>query len=157
MRVCIILILCLIHSSDNHKSLADFNDFQETENFDWMLGDWLRTNGKKDLITTETWKKTSDHIYEGTGLAVKNGETVFKENLRILKKKDDWVYEVTGVNEDTTNFILTSISKYSFTAVNPDNPFPKEISYRLEEQKLVAEISDDEKKILFEFKRKDQK
>lgn len=153
MKIYTVFILCLIFSIEE----ADSRQFQKTENFDWILGYWVRTNGKKDITTTETWKKTSEYSYEGIGLTVKNGETVFRENLRILKKKDDWVYEVTGVNEDTTNFVLSSISENSFKAVNPENPFPKEINYRAENGKLIAEISDDKKKIQFEFKKKDQK
>ncbi|MCH4822675.1 DUF6265 family protein [Gramella lutea] len=157
MKIYTIIFLCLIFSIANNKKEADLRQFQETENFDWILGEWIRTNGKKELITTETWKKTSVNIYEGTGLSMKNGEKVFRENLRILKKKNDWVYEVTGVNADTTNFMLTSISEDSFTAVNPENPFPKEINYRAENGNLIAEISDDGKRIIFEFKRSDQK
>ena len=157
MRVCSVLILCLIFSLDHHKSPDGFNELQETENFDWMLGDWTRVNDKKGITTTEKWEKTSGNIYIGTGLAAKNGETVFKENLRLLKKDGYWVYEVTGVNPDTTNFVLTSISEDSFSAVNPENPFPKEISYRLENGQMIAEISGDAKKIVFNFEKKVQK
>lgn len=129
-----------------------FNIQQETS-FDWITGDWVRINANDDLITTESWKKLSDSIYSGQGISTKNGETIFREDLRIIRKTDHWVYEVVGVNVDTTNFIISSFSSNSFKAGNSENPFPKNIAYKYENEKLVAEISDDHKKIVFEFKR----
>ena len=130
---------------------------QQQENFDWITGEWVRTNDKSGITTTEIWKKETDSMYVGTGLATKNNETVFREDLRLLKKSGKWVYEVSGVNEETTNFILTAISEDSFTAINPENPFPKLISYRKESNRMIAEISDDSRKIIFEFKKTAQK
>ncbi|WP_309562412.1 DUF6265 family protein [Christiangramia sp. SM2212] len=128
----------------------------QEDNFDWIIGEWVRINDKEGITTTEKWENSSDNMYSGIGLASKDGEIVFREDLRILKKNDTWIYEVTGVNSDTTNFLISSITSNSFTAINLDNPFPKEINYRAEEGRLIAEISDDENKIVFEF-RKDQK
>ncbi|HKJ49426.1 MAG TPA: DUF6265 family protein [Christiangramia sp.] len=68
---------------------------QETENFDWLVGNWIRTNGKKESTTTEVWEKSSGNLYIGTGLTKKNNEIVFRENLRLLKKGSNWIYEVT--------------------------------------------------------------
>ncbi len=157
MKVYLISILFIIYTIGNNRKTVDEFQQQETENFDWMIGEWTRINGKKEIMTTEKWEKTPGNIYTGTGLSVKKSENVFRENLRLLRKNGKWIYEVTGVNADTTNFILTSISANSFTAVNPDNPFPKKINYQAENGKLIAEISDDEKKILFEFKKSHQK
>ena len=157
MKTYTFLILWLTFSIGNNIITADSLLQRDNENFDWLLGEWTRTNGKKDLITTEAWEKTANNSYSGTGKTKKNNETVFIENLRLIKKKDHWVYEVTGVNEDTTNFILTSFSGKSFSAENPENPFPKTIAYRLEDQKLIAETSDDSRTIIFEFKRSAQK
>lgn len=129
-----------------------FQSGQET-NFDWISGEWIRTNGKAGLITTESWEKISDDTYKGIGLTKKNGETVFREDLRLIKKEENWVYEVVGVNVDTTNFIVTSYSGNSFSAENQENPFPKQIEYSYNEEKLTAEISDENRKIVFEFRR----
>lgn len=128
-------------------------DARQETNFDWITGDWTRTNGKTELTTTESWEKLSDSIYKGHGISKKNGETIFREDLRLVKKDDNWIYEVVGVNVDTTNFIITSFSSKSFSAENLKNPFPKQIDYKYENGKLVAEISDDSKKIVFEFRR----
>ena len=140
----------MIFSANDHKA-------QETENFDWIMGEWIRINGKVGITTTEKWDKISDTVYFGVGMTKKDNQIIFRENLRLLKKNNNWVYEVTGVNEDTTNFILTSISDVSFKAMNPENPFPKKISYHAKNTNLIAEISDENKKITFEFEKKDQK
>lgn len=150
MKLYSFLILLLIFTTYDCKA-------QETKNFDWMTGEWIRTNGSKGIITSEKWKKVSDTIYIGTGFTEKNAQIVFKENLRLLRNKNKWIYEVTGVNEDTTNFVLTEISDNSFIAINPENPFPKVISYHAKNGKLIAEISNDSKNIVFEFQKKDQK
>ena len=153
MKLSIILIICLLFSVNDNDEELHFNQPQETENFEWLVGNWIRTNGKKESITTEIWEKSSDNLYLGTGLTKKNNKIVFRENLRLLKKGNNWTYEVTGVNEDTTNFVIQSYSENSFIATNPDNPFPKKIEYTYKDEKLVAVISDEDKKIVFEFKR----
>ncbi|SDS45779.1 hypothetical protein SAMN04488553_2302 [Gramella sp. MAR_2010_147] len=145
----------MVFPLDSNTIEMDFR--QNPETFDWIIGDWIRTNGMHKLTTTEHWKKISSNLYEGTGVTKKNNETVFRENLRIIKKEEKWIYEVTGVNKETTNFLLTSISDNTFTAVNPENEFPKKISYRTEDKKLIAEISDDRKKEIFEFSKANQK
>lgn len=153
MKLSIILIITLLFSFNNKYQEPHLNQLQQTENFDWLIGDWIRTNGKKESITTEIWEKASGNLYLGTGLTKKNNEIVFKENLRLIKKGSNWIYEVTGVNADTTNFVIQSFSENSFIANNPDNPFPKKIEYVYKDEKLVAVISDEDKKIVFEFKR----
>ena len=153
MKLSIILICFLSFSFSTRSDLNIKMPAQEKANFDWLVGNWIRTNGKKESTTTEVWEKSSGNLYLGTGLTKKNNEIVFRENLRLLKKGSNWIYEVTGVNADTTNFVIQSFSNNSFIAINPDNPFPKKIEYVYKDEKLVAVISDDDKKIEFEFKR----
>ena len=154
LQFLIVFLSAFLTSADfsSEENLISIQD----ENFEWLLGNWIRLNDENGIITTESWEKSSNGIYTGRGLAMKNNDTVFREDLRILKKNGNWIYEVTGVNADTTNFIIASVSYSSFTAVNPKNPFPKKINYHLENGRLIAEISDDDKRIVFEFKN-DQK
>ena len=153
MKLNIIFFLCLVFSVYIKYEESHFNQPQEKANFDWLVGNWIRTNGKKESTTTEVWEKASDNLYLGTGLTKKNNKIVFRENLRLLKKGNNWTYEVTGVNADPTNFAIQSFSENNFIATNPDNPFPKKIEYIYKDGKLVAVISDDHKEIVFEFEK----
>jgi ABC-type multidrug transport system ATPase subunit len=82
---------------------------------------------------------------------LREGDTVFREDLRIFKKDSSWVFEVTGVNEDPTPFILTESDSASFIAENPENEFPKLIEYSKTKEGLHAEVKSDEMSIGFDF------
>jgi hypothetical protein len=156
MKLQIILWFVLLTSISNPCGSEKIPVSQEVPNFDWIIGNWIRTNDKKDLITNETWKKLSEDIYLGEGVSIKDGERVFVEHLRLLKKGGSWIYEVTGVNEDTTNFVIREFSENSFIATNQENPFPKKIEYLHKPGTLTAVVSNDDKKVVFEFKTTEQ-
>ena len=73
------LILCNI---SNAQSLSDF---------EWLNGKWERQNTKPGSTAFESWEKVSDS-FSGIGLTMKGLDTVFVENLKILKKEDDFYY-----------------------------------------------------------------
>ena len=55
---------------------ADFSSKEnlisiQDENFEWLLGNWIRLNDENGIITTEIWEKSSNGIYTGRGLAMK--------------------------------------------------------------------------------------
>lgn len=118
---------------------------------EWMLGKWERTNNKKGTITYEQWKK-SDNSYIGLGYTLQANDTVFKENMRILKINGVWNLEVSNVNENSTYFQFIKQDEKSFVCKNPDNEFPKKIKYFRDGKKLIAIISDDNTEIPFYFK-----
>ena len=134
-------------------ALSACNTLQETQ-FNWLLGNWERTNDSKGNKTYESWTKKSDTKYIGLGYTLKNKDTVFKENIHLIKKKEQWVFKVIGVNETPTLFPLSNISLTSFTCNNPENEFPKQIIYSLEGKNLKAVISADRTSIPFLFKKK---
>ncbi len=125
---------------------------QETDqNFDWLLGEWIRTNEKADRNTYEKWVKQSDSLYLGSGFTLQNSDTLFKEEIHLLKSAHEWIYRVYGVNRRPTSFRINYKSNNSFVCRNDNNPFPKLIKYSLENHILTAEISADGKKIRFIF------
>ncbi|APG60958.1 DUF6265 family protein [Christiangramia salexigens] len=127
-----------------------------THNFDWLLGNWIRTNGAQNITTGENWKKLSETEYMGLGYNLKANDTSFKESIRLYKNKDFWVYEVSGVNEQPTEFRMTSSGNNEFTLENSSNDFPKKIQYTYNEKSLKATISDNNRSIIFEFSRSAQ-
>ena len=126
----------------------------EPENFDWLLGEWERVNDSKGQHTFESWRKIDEGEYVGLGFTLQGRDTVFKEEIRMLKKEGQWFFEVSGVNESTTPFSVTEQKEFSFTAENKENPFPKKIVYQKEKELLNAFVSAEETTIAFNFQKR---
>lgn len=124
-----------------------------SENFDWLCGSWVRINDEEGYRTYENWTKNSFTEYLGLGCTLQDGDTVFKENLRLLKTGDEWNLEVTGVNENPTLFLLVNRTGNGFICENKHNEFPKLIEYSRQDSLLVAKISGGDTEISFHFKR----
>ena len=124
-----------------------------SENFDWLIGTWERTNDEEGYRTYENWTKNSLTEYLGWGCTLQDGDTVFKENLRLIKADGEWNLEVTGVNENPTLFLLVNRKDNGFICENKLNDFPKLIEYSGQDSLLTAKISDGDTEISFHFKR----
>lgn len=123
-------------------------------NFDYLLGNWKRSNEKEGKKTFEHWTKKSNSEYRGNGFTLLDGDTIWQENIVLMLYNGSWEYRVTGKGEEQpTVFWLTSIEKEGFTAENPENEFPKKITYRKPGEKLHATISGDDMEIPFEFEK----
>lgn len=133
-------------------ALSACNTTQTTQ-FDWLIGSWERTNDSDGNKTYESWSKKSNTEYIGLGCTLKNKDTVFKENIHLIKIKEQWVFKVIGVNETPTIFKFISNTTSSFTFENPENEFPKRIKYSFDGENLKAIISDDNNEVPFLFKK----
>jgi len=121
----------IIKAQDNSKS-----------NFEWILGEWERTNNQPNEMTTESWHKTIDGIFQGFGVTMQNGDTVFYENMSIGKVENEYQLTVTTpMNIEPVHFQITSSTKTSFTAENPKNDYPKIITYLKVGEDIKATIS----------------
>ena len=129
------------------------NNEKETDEFDYLLGSWTRTNDVAEKSTHEIWKKDTPGFYLGLGYTLQDKDTVFKEEMLIIKKGKEWLFAVNGVNESVTPFTIISHEERSFICENEENEFPKRIKYELINDSLIASISDDTNEILFVFKR----
>lgn len=123
------------------------------KNFDWLIGEWKRTDDKEGRKTYEYWTKINPEIYQGIGFTLENTDTVFKENIRLLKIDSVYNFEVIGVNEAPTYFKFTNHTTNKFTCENPENEFPKKIEYHLVGDSLKAIIFGDEFSVPFTFVR----
>ena len=122
--------------------------------FSYLLGEWKRSNEAAGKETFEHWQKISDNEYAGLGYTLVAGDTVWKEDIQLIREEDHWHYEVLGMGDSVpTPFKVTEAGANSFACFNPVNEFPKTINYILEGTQLTAIISDEENKIVFQFER----
>ena len=145
------LLFLLIVLSCSSCINSDESETSVSDNYDWLLGEWVRTNEGPDRNTYENWTKQSDTLYLGLGYTLQNTDTVFKEEIHLMYSGKQWQYVVHGVNRRPTSFRVTKKSNNSFISINENNPFPKHIKYSLENNILTAEISADGRKIRFLF------
>ncbi len=127
--ILVIIVTFLTNCSNEYKPQPD-----------WLIENWVRENDTKGQNTFENWTKFSTNEYRGNGFTLKNNK--------------NWKLEVVGVNPQSTYFNFTSQTQTGFICENKKNDFPKKISYNYVKGKLIAEISDESRKIQFNFKRK---
>lgn len=150
----IALVVFIVSCKNNSTEKSNNESPAVTENFDWLIGNWQRINEEEGKETYETWNKVNNTKYIGVGFTMQNSDTIWKENIKLLKSDDNWNFEVSVMNEySPTVFKLTNISDESFTCENELNEFPKKIKYFKNEDKISAVISGGETKVLFEFER----
>ena len=120
--------------------------------FDWLLGDWERTNEQVGKSTFETWGKVGDSEYHGFGFTMQNSDTIWLENIILTNRDSGWNFEVTGKGEsEPTIFRLSNIEKNRFDSENQENEFPKVISYHRDGDTLKAVVSGGGIEIPFDF------
>lgn len=154
----ILIAVALLASCKKNNPVSNPKQVEnESVNLDWLIGNWQRTNDKENKETFEDWEKLSSTEYRGHGYTMVEQDTVWQENIELVKMKDgNWTYNVFQKNDPTsTDFKLTAISGNSFTAENPENEFPKTIKYHKSENGLIAIISDGETEVEFEFEERD--
>lgn len=127
----------------------------ENPNFDYLLGEWIRTNEDPGKLTYEKWVKVNDTLYMGVGSTISNNDTIWQEKMELTTFQKIWTFRVLP-NQDTipTDFILTAKNDSSFTCENPENEFPKTIHYWSAKHLLIAEISDGSNSVMYNFQKK---
>ncbi len=129
-------------------------------NFDRFLGNWKVKS--KDGFIHESWKRNADGSYAGESWTIKtNGDSIHTEFIRIHMLNDNIWYEPIVKNQHggkpvAFRLILSSSKEWIFC--NPDNDFPKYISYKwIDENHLNASISnsdsDAEQGMLFNYEK----
>lgn len=128
------------------------SDSKPHTTFDWLLGNWIRTNEKEDRKTYERWTKINPSEYSGTSFTLKDKDTIWQENVKLINDKNEWNFVVTpkGTPQQTV-FRLTTLTDSTFTCENQNNDFPKIIRYFKSGDSFNAEIEGGDMKILFEF------
>lgn len=136
-------------STENTKKGALVN-----HDFDWLIGKWKRMNEEKNKITFEQWQKKSESELIGFGYTMQNKDTIWQENIKLIKTGNKWSYDVTGKGEiNPTKFGVTVIEKRKLVCENSANEFPKKIEYSMLGDTLHATISGNDMEVVFNFEK----
>jgi len=152
--LCLFIFCSCTNSADKTASNEKTNSATSRQGkFDWLLGDWKRSNDAENRQTFEYWERDGKGEYRGTGITLEGRDTVFQEQMALQRIEGFWHLVVSGVNEQPTHFKFSKHGEFSFQCENPENDFPKTIIYWAEDGKLNAMISDGENKVAFEFEK----
>ncbi|MFT4875507.1 MAG: hypothetical protein ACI9AU_001310 [Bacteroidia bacterium] len=134
--ICIFSLLLLFGFGTTTNETEDAS----VPNLNWLVGDWIRTNGDPGENTHENWTKTEDR-YSGNASTIIKGDTVFQETIKANLAGKQWHYEVSGPNEEPVTFTSSSVTDSSFICENPTKEFPQTISYSKDGDCINAIIS----------------
>ena len=133
-------------------SLVLLMSCQTPHHFDFLIGQWERTNEDAGKQTFESWSKRNDSTYIGHSYTLDGADTVWQEQTVLSPIDGVWHYQVMLMGEtQSTDFEVTKSDSQSFTCENPRNEFPKSITYRKAGEELHAEISDGDTAVKFLF------
>lgn len=149
-----IILLLLGISFISCNSTTNKSEDIKAANFDWLLGEWKRTNEVAGKETFENWKKVNENEYAGEGITLQNGDTIFHEIMTFYKSEEQWDLSVKNPKEvEFTIFKGVSHNKSEFTIENNEIEFPNQIKYWIKEGKLMASVSNSDIHISFVFER----
>jgi len=152
----------LMHGRLSDEEYAEMATFFESakirkstaDNFDYLLGEWKRTDDDEGNQTFENWNKMSPNEYNGFGYTLKGKDTISQEIMTIKKSSHDWMLGVKLPSEpEETFFTLAKMDATSFAFKSDENEFPKYIEYQAVDGKLKAAISGDGLVIPFTFEK----
>ena len=143
-----IILIAFVFTMCNSKQT------ESTENFDWLLGKWQRTNEEQGKTTFENWEKTNNSEYNGIGFTIQNNDTISREKMKIVETDGKWNLLVKTLEEkEFVRFEMSEIQEDKFECKNDTLDFPKLIKYWKNGDKINALVSGDSLKLSFEFKR----
>ena len=85
VKLSFVILTAFTFAMCNTKQNDQKSTTQPTENFDWLLGNWKRTNEEKGKETFENWKKTNDTEYNGIGFTLQNSDTLSQEQMKLIQ------------------------------------------------------------------------
>lgn len=119
----------------------------------WIIGEW-----KVDKNQYEYWKNLNDSTLSGINFNILNGDTIFNENISIIKKNGILVFiaNVFGQNEGKEiEFVLCDKSSFrNLIFENKYHDFPKTIIYTyISKNKLKSTIFGNKRTIEYNYLR----
>lgn len=115
----------------------------EIKSAEWLLGTWENRTSKG--VIYESWTRIADVEFAVKSYALKGGDTVLFETIRLVQEPGGLFYIPTVKDQNDglpVRFALKTISDTEVVFENPEHDFPQIISYtKLTTDSLVAEVS----------------
>ena len=149
-----LILLCITFMmACNHTTQNAENEVQkQAGEFDWLLGNWQRVNETDGKETFENWLANADGSYVGKGFTMFAEDTVWQEDMHLLKNGDFWQLEIIAPEDlSPTIFKMKNHDSLWFVCENPELDFPKTIRYQSVNDSLHASVSNEEMEIVFKF------
>jgi len=132
-----------------------------TSNFDWLLGEWKRTNEQPSKETFASWNKLNKTEYVGSSYTTQKGDTINQEKFKLIKRDMNWDFEIKLKGETKPSvFKMTSSNSQEFICENNAANYtnkkadsPNKIKYWTENSKLYAIISGKKVNIQFVYEK----
>jgi len=109
----------------------------------WLIGSWVHTNPEDEMI--ENWRKVNDSLLYGERYQIVNKtDTYFADEIRLIPKKGNLAYIVTGgqYGRKPVRLDLTSSTESQLVFENPSHGFPNKVVYnKIMNDSLTVEIS----------------
>ena len=122
------------------------------EKLGWLAGRWTGTVGRSNY--EEYWMEAAGGAMLGVSRTLAGPRMRSFEYLRISQRGDDLFYVAQPNGAPPTEFKLTSLTESKAVFANPNNDFPKTITYeQTAPGVLVATIAGDGKQVQFHLKR----
>jgi hypothetical protein len=121
-------------------TIQQTNDIIKAE---WLVGTWENKTSKG--IIYETWAKANDNEYSGMSYSIKENDTTFFENIRLVQERGVLFYIPIVKSQNSglpIRFTSKTVSETQLVFENAKHDFPKIISYtKIRPDSLVAVIS----------------
>ena len=148
-----LLIFILVIFSSCYRPVAR----QAFEDLKILEGKWFSTEGPQ---FNEQWKVVNDSLMIGVGFSMNEGDTAFKEQLKIYRSGDQVFYGAqVGENNNFIYFKLKEARIRSWMFENPVHDYPNIIQYKLiDEHTLVAKTTNmrGNKEVIFKMKKSEE-
>jgi hypothetical protein len=117
-------------------------------------GKWVSSGS---TLFKENWQVVSDTLMRGIGFSINGKDTVFKEDLKLVRKADTvWMAVQTDPEEGFVFFKMVEAGRGKWTFKNPENEYPAIIRYHLKKDTVleagIANIRGN-KEVIFKFKK----
>ena len=112
MKKLLLLLFCFLALSCNYQNKSSSNIDNEKKvdvSFDWLIGNWVRTNNEEGKTTYETWEKIDGHSYKGLGYTLQKQNTISIEDMWINRSGNMWQLEVLAPGETSITILNPSI------------------------------------------------
>ena len=138
LLMCIIITPSCEFQSRHNESI----NHKMNTNLDWLQGIWEQQTDEG--VFSESWQKVTDTTYQGVGMLISEGDTLFSEKLSIYQSQDIWYYAALVPDQnkgETIVFKLTSSEDSTWVFENKAHDFPQQISYHfISEDSVVASV-----------------